>query len=232
MAKWQLRRSKKIGPLRLNFSKRGVSVSGGLKGARIAANSKGELHRTTGIPGTGLYKREKIRGRSVGKPAAQSIQLEMLDATGGNKELPDNDPDVESLDIVDLNKHLGGVAEIARFAGLTDQNPQGFRHAMLVPRDSEISVFVLVDPEENPSLFSRKEMKTAEPHGRQVGRLGANAARRLNELAGNVDALGVVHIDTRAKNGRIEVRVRRSELQADGALPPPPTEGSPPAPQW
>lgn len=59
------RKSKNIGGLRLNFGKGGLnSVSFGKKGARISLDKKGNVHRTVGIPGTGIYNREKVRNIS------------------------------------------------------------------------------------------------------------------------------------------------------------------------
>lgn len=44
---------------RINFSKRGIGFSSGLKGAKISTGSRG-TYLNTGIPGTGLYYRKKI----------------------------------------------------------------------------------------------------------------------------------------------------------------------------
>ena len=53
----------KIAPgVHLNLSKGGVSTSVGPRGAKVTFGKKGTfLH--TGIPGTGLYSREKISGK-------------------------------------------------------------------------------------------------------------------------------------------------------------------------
>lgn len=56
------RKSKKIGPLRLTVTPRGLSTSVGVKGARVSVNSRGEVRRTVGIPGTGIYDTKKIGG--------------------------------------------------------------------------------------------------------------------------------------------------------------------------
>ena len=55
------RKSVKIAPgVKVNFSKRGTSISAGPKGYKVSVNSKGKVHQTTSIPGTGLYNREQI----------------------------------------------------------------------------------------------------------------------------------------------------------------------------
>lgn len=57
---WSFRKSKSFGPFRLTASKSGLSVSAGVKGARVSANSRGQVRRTISIPGTGFYNTERI----------------------------------------------------------------------------------------------------------------------------------------------------------------------------
>lgn len=54
------RKSKNIGGFRLNFSKKGVGASLGVKGARVSLDSKGNINRTFSIPGTGLYDKKRL----------------------------------------------------------------------------------------------------------------------------------------------------------------------------
>lgn len=49
------------GGLRLNFSKRGVVISGGVKGTRISKGPSG-TYMNLSIPGTGIYYRKKLSG--------------------------------------------------------------------------------------------------------------------------------------------------------------------------
>lgn len=49
------------GGLRLNFSKNGVGLSGGIKGLRLGVGPSG-VNLYGGIPGTGLYYRKKLSG--------------------------------------------------------------------------------------------------------------------------------------------------------------------------
>src|ERR1700730_17853950 len=58
MGSWRLRRSKKIGPLRVNVTKTGVGLSAGVPGARVSVHSSGRVTKTVGIPGTGIYYRD------------------------------------------------------------------------------------------------------------------------------------------------------------------------------
>lgn len=64
---WNFRKSFKIAPgVRMTVGKRGASISAGPKGCKVSVNSKGDVHRTVSIPGTGLYKREKIGNANSG----------------------------------------------------------------------------------------------------------------------------------------------------------------------
>ncbi len=59
---WNYRKRVKIAPgVHLNFSKNGVSTSIGPKGAKVTFGKNG-TYMSTGIPGTGLYSRQKISG--------------------------------------------------------------------------------------------------------------------------------------------------------------------------
>ena len=51
---WGLRRSLKLGPLKLNFSKSGVGYSVGVRGFRVGKDAKGRSYTAASIPGTGL----------------------------------------------------------------------------------------------------------------------------------------------------------------------------------
>ena len=60
---WNFRKRVKVAPgVTLNFSKNGVSTTIGPKGANINISKRG-VYGNAGIPGTGLYKREKISGK-------------------------------------------------------------------------------------------------------------------------------------------------------------------------
>lgn len=53
------RKSKSFGPFRFTLSKSGISSSFGVKGLRLSSGPRG-VHSTVGIPGTGIYSRNKI----------------------------------------------------------------------------------------------------------------------------------------------------------------------------
>ena len=61
----RFRKSVQIIPgLRLNFNKNSTSLSFGVPGARMSVNTKGDIYRSFGVPGTGLYDVQKISGKS------------------------------------------------------------------------------------------------------------------------------------------------------------------------
>lgn len=61
---WNYRKRIKIAPgIHLNLSKGGVSTSIGPKGAKVTFGKNG-TYMNKGIPGTGLYSREKLSGRN------------------------------------------------------------------------------------------------------------------------------------------------------------------------
>lgn len=54
---WEFRKSLRLGPFRVTLSKRGLSYSAGVKGARVTKRVDGKVQRTFSIPGTGLSYR-------------------------------------------------------------------------------------------------------------------------------------------------------------------------------
>jgi len=59
---WRFRRSLKLGPLKLNFSKSGVGYSVGVRGFRVGKDAKGRSYTAASIPGTGIYNRTYASG--------------------------------------------------------------------------------------------------------------------------------------------------------------------------
>lgn len=61
---WSYRRRIKIAPgIRLNISKKGISSTFGIRGANINIGQNG-TYLNTGVPGTGIYRRQKISASS------------------------------------------------------------------------------------------------------------------------------------------------------------------------
>jgi hypothetical protein len=65
---WNFRRSAKLGPLRLNFSKSGIGYSVGVRGLRIGKDAKGRTYSATSIPNTGIYRRDYFKKSNAPPP--------------------------------------------------------------------------------------------------------------------------------------------------------------------
>jgi Protein of unknown function (DUF4236) len=59
---WRYRKSVRLGPVRLNMSRRGIGQSIGVRGARITRSARGERYVTFTVPGTGWSYRKKLGG--------------------------------------------------------------------------------------------------------------------------------------------------------------------------
>lgn len=77
----RFRKSINIGPLRINFSKSGISFSLGTKGFRITRNVKGKTSATVSLPGTGISYVQNLDGDSI-KETVEDIK----DIFDGDKE--------------------------------------------------------------------------------------------------------------------------------------------------
>ena len=61
----RFRKSKKLGPFRINFSKSGIGYSVGGKGFRYTKTADGKRRKTYSIPGTGIsYVDEKRKKKN------------------------------------------------------------------------------------------------------------------------------------------------------------------------
>lgn len=72
---FRFRKSVKLGPFRVTFSKSGVSYSAGVKGLRVTKTASGAVRTTASIPGTGISyskqtKSKPAENRPVQNPAA------------------------------------------------------------------------------------------------------------------------------------------------------------------
>jgi len=77
---WRFRRSLKLGPIRLNFSKSGIGYSAGVRGFRVGTDAKGRAYTATSIPGTGIYNRQYY---GASKGIAQSPAVPSPMSPGG-----------------------------------------------------------------------------------------------------------------------------------------------------
>ena len=126
------RKSKKLGPLRLTATSKGLSVSGGVKGARVSANTKGEVRRTLSVPGAGIYDTKRISG---GGKASQSTRTEAartqvtyVEAVGGSRDLREGQDGVVTAKVVGLTDTIWNVAS---FAGVQPMEYGGIHGATI-----------------------------------------------------------------------------------------------------
>jgi hypothetical protein len=187
------------------------------RGARVSVNSKGQVRRTVGIPGTGIYDTKVVNskgrhssGSSGGSLTTQSVHLTALDATGGRRDLFQGDPDVALLKIVGINDLLG---EAVRFAGLSTDKPKAIRDGALVPTGGgEYGVMLIVQPDDNLALFGRGE---TTPRAMQFCRVAKRDADRWTaEFKGRPIAV-VIFLEGTPGIEYAEVRLRASLLAAD-----------------
>lgn len=66
---WFLRKSFRVGPLRLNVSKRGIGASVGVKGARLGVDATGKPYAAGGR--YGLYFRERLGASRTSRAAGE-----------------------------------------------------------------------------------------------------------------------------------------------------------------
>jgi hypothetical protein len=85
---WRFRKRISFGKfLRFNLSKTGVSTTIGVKGASINIGKKG-VYRNLGIPGTGIYRRDKIGDAPSHDANLQNVTEQNLSQQGkGNTNL-------------------------------------------------------------------------------------------------------------------------------------------------
>lgn len=82
---WNFRKSVNLGGgLRLNFSKSGVGISGGVKGFRVSSNSRGKRLYAS-IPGTGLYYTKSLgKGKGSSRTRRTSNARAVTNTNAGN----------------------------------------------------------------------------------------------------------------------------------------------------
>jgi hypothetical protein len=222
---WMFRKSKRFGPFRLTLGKRGLSVSGGVPGARVSLNSRGEVRESMGIPGSGLYVRNKIGqvGGDSGQGESGPTEMhDVVEATGGTRALLDGQEGVAQLAVVAVDPP---VDELARMAGIgtSDKGPwvRGIRDAVLRPQSDGYGVIMLITREDNPKLYGRKDDDT--PKAIVMGRLGKRDLTKWQDRLAGRPIKVVVYLDASpGYTHRAEVRFRPDLLDDEPSPSAPP----------
>lgn len=114
---WNYRRRIQIIPgVRLNLSKSGISTSIGVRGANLTLGKNG-TYLNTGIPGTGIYNRQKLSSGLRSPDTSETIPFVKVQEIYGEKEIISND-----------------VQEI------TSQDMQGVKDSILLAREQHIEL--------------------------------------------------------------------------------------------
>jgi len=84
---WFFRRSAKFGPFRLNFSKSGIGVSAGIRGARISTGPRGSY---VNLGRHGVFYRQKIGGGRSSGSATRTVNQLNNNPIPSSQSLPSN----------------------------------------------------------------------------------------------------------------------------------------------
>lgn len=103
---WSFRKSKSVGPFRLNFSKSGVGVSTGVKGARMSFGPRGTY---VNLGRNGIYYRKKIGGTKTNKSQKTVNNYTNAGQPQYNYRQPESDFSTDAIRISDSasNSALG-----------------------------------------------------------------------------------------------------------------------------
>lgn len=120
-----LRKSVKFGPVRFNFSKSGIGVSAGVKGARISSGPRGTyVHAGR----NGFYYRQKIGGNSHGRAPQSQPHDYRPDGFGWQNQRPPAHADDYKIDTADVSRLVDSSSK-----NLIDQINTASRQMRIAP---------------------------------------------------------------------------------------------------
>ena len=136
---WNYRRRIKIIPgIHLNFSKSGISTSIGVKGASITLSKKG-TYLNTGIPGLGIYSRQKLVANKA--PTADNVPVQ------------DHEPEI--VPVYSPSRPVDNIFS-ADPQEITSQNMQGVKETILTAHEQRLTLATDLQ-EVNRSLVKSKK---------------------------------------------------------------------------
>jgi len=106
---WRYRKRIKIIPgVHLNLSRSGITTSVGVRGASVTLGKNGS-YLNTGIPGTGIYQRQKLSGSNFNKPSTLNLTPH---------EINGSEIDIVSSDIQEItSQDMQGIKKAIIMAG-------------------------------------------------------------------------------------------------------------------
>lgn len=205
---WRFRKSVKLGPFRMTFSKSGVSTSVGVKGARITKRADGKIQQTVSIPGAGVYNTKTV---SSGKPAAPAPAVSRPSYTAASQ--PRSNP----------YEHVQFYLEDTRL-----KNPDGTKRQDALywykmrkpPFDGQVDAAVLSDPE-------TPELVEVTLNGHVIGKAPEDKARFICENWDRLDCVSAIEVQ--GPRGQYEAYVYvRFHKPKPKIIPEPEPEPEPP----
>jgi len=164
---WSYRRRIKIIPgVHLNFSKSGISTSIGVKGASITMGKNG-TYLNAGIPGLGIYSRQKLRGST--KPSAP-----------GAVTLPDDEP--EALPAYSPALPADNIFS-ADPQQITSQDMQGVKETILTAHDQRLTL--ATDLQDVKKSLARSKNRLTVSYVLLYGIIKRSIAQRIREDISN-----------------------------------------------
>lgn len=158
----RFRRSKKIGPLRINLSGSGVGWSIGGKVFRYTQPAKGKAYTTTTIPGTGISSRNTVKSSTLNGQPIRSAPVSQFDAPTPNPEKRKGGGILIPLLIGVLVSFLiiFGVQFATSLSGYTRENiipPPPDRSVQMAAAETEAAVIAAPEPPETTVTLSAPE---------------------------------------------------------------------------
>lgn len=103
---WSFRKRIKVIPgIHLNISKSSISTTIGVRGASVNLGRNGAF-LNTGIPGTGLYSRQKIGGGKTQLPDSSYPEIpKSFEISSDKVKTPDSADNIFSLDVEEITSH-------------------------------------------------------------------------------------------------------------------------------
>lgn len=182
---WSYRRRIKIIPgVHLNFSKSGISTSIGVKGASVTLGKNG-TYLNAGIPGLGIYSRQKLGGN---KPP-----------TADNVPVQDNEPKIAP--VYSPNRSVGNIFS-ADPQEITSQDMQGVKETILTAHEQRLSL--ATDLQEVNRSLTKSKKRLLFSYIFLYGFIKKSIAQKIKEdISNQKEAIG--QIQEQIENSAVEL---------------------------